>query len=190
MACQALSRCAFSLSIPLKPLFATAAGRPTTRTIPRPSWPLCALRKQSVALHKSCSSSGLSYTPNAYWSTWWPTPVIPPRSPSPRTRTMRNPRTRSKIATDVPGRPFDNTLVDMSHYEKEENQARAKTLTEYRHTRGVATEADPGHMEDGEDGVQDMEGSEGALTMPEKNAKLIEELAEESMDVVGSYGKT
>jgi hypothetical protein len=44
-------------------------------------------------------------------------------------------------------------------------------------------------MEDGEDGVQDMEGLEDVRTVPEKDAKLIEELAEESMDVVGSDGK-
>jgi hypothetical protein len=53
----------------------------------------------------------------------------------------------------------------------------------------IATEVDPGHMEDGEDGVQDTEGLEGVRTVPEKGAKLIEELAEESMDVVGSDGK-
>jgi fructose-bisphosphate aldolase, class II len=94
-----------------------------------------------------------------------------------------------KIAADVPGSPFDNILVNTSHYEKEENLAKAKALAEYRHARGIATEADPGHMEDGEDGVQDMEGLEGLLTMPEKDAKLIEELAEESTDVVGSDGR-
>jgi fructose-bisphosphate aldolase, class II len=94
-----------------------------------------------------------------------------------------------KIAADLPGCPFDNILVDMAHYEKEENLAKAKALTEYRHARGIATETDPGHMEDGENGVRDMEGLEGVLTMPEKDAKLIEELAQNSVDVVGSDGR-
>ena len=45
-----------------------------------------------------------------------------------------------KTAADVPGCPFGNILVDMSHYEEEENLVKAKTLTEYRHARGIATE--------------------------------------------------
>lgn len=44
-------------------------------------------------------------------------------------------------------------MVDMSHFEKGENLAKTAELTAYSHERGIATEAEPGRMEGGEDGV-------------------------------------
>jgi fructose-bisphosphate aldolase, class II len=76
-------------------------------------------------------------------------------------------------AADMPGCPFDSIMVDMSHYEKEENLEKTKILTEYCHTRGIATEAEPGRMEGGEDGVQDTGDLEGVLTTPEEAMKFV-----------------
>ena len=59
----------------------------------------------------------------------------------------------------VDGTPaFDSIMVDMSHFEKEENLARTKELVAFCHESGIATEAEPGRIEGGEDGVQDKIG--------------------------------
>lgn len=63
--------------------------------------------------------------------------------------------------------PFDSIMVDMSHHEKEENLAKTKELVEYCHARGIATEAEPGRLEGGEDGVADTVDLQGVLTTPE-----------------------
>jgi len=42
----------------------------------------------------------------------------------------------------------------MSHYEKDENLQLTKELTEYCHARGIITEAEPGRINGGEDGVK------------------------------------
>ena len=44
-------------------------------------------------------------------------------------------------------------MVDMSHYDKEENLAKTKELVALCHEQGIATEAEPGRIEGGEDGV-------------------------------------
>ncbi|KAI4852746.1 aldolase [Aureobasidium sp. EXF-8845] len=62
--------------------------------------------------------------------------------------------------------PFDSIMVDMSHHEKQENLAKTKELVEYCHARGIATEAEPGRLEGGEDGVADTVNLEGVLTTP------------------------
>lgn len=64
--------------------------------------------------------------------------------------------------------PFDSIMVDMSHYEKEENLAKTKELVKYCHERGIAAEAEPGRIEGGEDGVMDTEGLEGSKTTMEE----------------------
>ncbi|TIA37080.1 aldolase [Aureobasidium pullulans] len=69
--------------------------------------------------------------------------------------------------------PFDSIMVDMSHQEKEENLAKAKELVEYCHARGIATEAEPGRLEGGEDGVADTVDLEGVLTTPEDVEQFI-----------------
>lgn len=60
--------------------------------------------------------------------------------------------------------PFDSIMIDMSHYEKEKNLAKTAELVKYCHERGIATEAEPGRIEGGEDGVMDTEGLEGSKT--------------------------
>ena len=63
---------------------------------------------------------------------------------------------------------FDSIMVDMSHYEKEENLAKTKELVSLCHTQGIATEAEPGRIEGGEDGVKDTAELEGMMTTPEE----------------------
>ncbi|CAG8906095.1 unnamed protein product [Penicillium nalgiovense] len=55
-----------------------------------------------------------------------------------------------RYAADLGG--FDSIMVDMSHYEKAENLSLTRELVEYCHARGIATEAEPGRIEGGEDG--------------------------------------
>lgn len=71
--------------------------------------------------------------------------------------------------------PFDSIMVDMSHHEKAENLAKTKELVEYCHERGIATEAEPGRIEGGEDGISDTLDLSGLLTT-----------AEEAMDFIGT----
>ncbi|CVK96804.1 related to fructose-bisphosphate aldolase [Fusarium mangiferae] len=89
--------------------------------------------------------------------------------------------------------PFDSIMVDMSHYEMEENLAKTKELVEYCHTRGIATEAEPGRIEGGEDGIADTADLEGALTTSEQVedfiATGIDFLAPAFGNVHGEYGK-
>ncbi|TKA64879.1 hypothetical protein B0A55_09732 [Friedmanniomyces simplex] len=69
----------------------------------------------------------------------------------------------------VDGTPaFDSIMVDMSHYEKEENLRRTKELVALCHERGIATEAEPGRIEGGEDGVKDTAELEGMMTTAEE----------------------
>lgn len=63
---------------------------------------------------------------------------------------------------------FDSIMVDMSHFEKEENLARTKDLVAHCHARGIATEAEPGRIEGGEDGVKDTAELEGMMTTAEE----------------------
>jgi len=70
--------------------------------------------------------------------------------------------------------PFDSIMVDMSHYEKDENLRLTKELTAYCHERGIATEAEPGRIEGGEDGVKDTADLEGILTTPEQAHEFME----------------
>ena len=62
---------------------------------------------------------------------------------------------------------FDSIMVDMSHHEKEENLALTKELVALCHSKGIATEAEPGRIEGGEDGVKDTAELEGMMTTAE-----------------------
>ncbi|KAJ0383868.1 hypothetical protein COL922a_009560 [Colletotrichum nupharicola] len=88
--------------------------------------------------------------------------------------------------------PFDSIMVDMSHYEMEENLAKTKELVAYCHARGIATEAEPGRIEGGEDGIADTADLEGALTTEEQVedfvATGIDFLAPAFGNVHGEYG--
>ncbi|TAQ89000.1 hypothetical protein B7494_g2686 [Chlorociboria aeruginascens] len=88
--------------------------------------------------------------------------------------------------------PFDSIMVDMSHHEKEENLRLTKELTEICHERGIATEAEPGRIEGGEDGLQDTADLEGVLTSAEQALEFvstgIDFLAPAFGNVHGEYG--
>jgi fructose-bisphosphate aldolase class II len=88
--------------------------------------------------------------------------------------------------------PFDSIMVDMSHYEKAENLSKTAALVEYCHARGIATEAEPGRIEGGEDGIADTADLESILTTPEEVAEFIDTgvdfLAPVFGNVHGEYG--
>lgn len=87
---------------------------------------------------------------------------------------------------------FDGIMVDMSHHEKEENMAKTKELTTYLHERNIITEAEPGRINGGEDGVQDTGSLEAILTSPEQAEEFlalgIDWLAPAFGNVHGNYG--
>lgn len=80
----------------------------------------------------------------------------------------------------------------MSHHSREENLAKTKELVEYCHERGIATEAEPGRIEGGEDGVADPVNMQGVLTTPEEVEDFIatgvDFLAPAIGNVHGEYG--
>jgi fructose-bisphosphate aldolase class II len=60
--------------------------------------------------------------------------------------------------------PVDSVMVDMSHYDEEENLEKTKILAKECHEKGIAVEAESGRIEGGEDGIADtgdLEGSSG-----------------------------
>ncbi|KAL8674965.1 MAG: hypothetical protein Q9168_000668 [Polycauliona sp. 1 TL-2023] len=87
---------------------------------------------------------------------------------------------------------FDSIMVDMSHFEKEENLSKTKELVQYCLDRGIATEAEPGRIEGGEDGVKDTADLKGMLTSPEEAQQFVDTgiswLAPAFGNVHGSYG--
>lgn len=89
---------------------------------------------------------------------------------------------------------FDSIMCDMSHYEKEENLKLTRELSDYCHERGIASEAEPGRIEGGEDGIAstDAEELEGVLTTAEQALEFvatgIELLAPAIGNVHGEYG--
>ncbi|KAK1141846.1 hypothetical protein N8T08_008359 [Aspergillus melleus] len=93
-------------------------------------------------------------------------------------------------AADLGG--FDSIMVDMSHYEKAENLALTRELVRYCNERGIATEAEPGRIEGGEDGVADTVDLEGLLTTPEESQEFVDTgidwLAPAFGNVHGEYG--
>lgn len=87
---------------------------------------------------------------------------------------------------------FDSIMVDMSHYDKEENLRLTKELTDYCHARGIATEGESGRINGGEDGVADTAALEGILTSPDEAQKFVDTgidwLAPAFGNVHGEYG--
>lgn len=88
--------------------------------------------------------------------------------------------------------PFDSIMVDMSHHEKAENLAKTAELVKYCQERRIATEAEPGRIEGGEDGVMDTEGLEGSKTTIEEAEDFVctgvDFLAPAIGNVHGEYG--
>lgn len=95
-----------------------------------------------------------------------------------------------KLAAD--SLPVDSIMVDMSHHEKAENLSKTRKWVSYCHERGIATEAEPGRIEGGEDGVADTVDMEGMLTTPEEIEEFIDTgvdfLAPAIGNIHGEYG--
>ena len=93
-------------------------------------------------------------------------------------------------AADLAG--FDGIMVDMSHYEREENLQLTKELVHYCNERGIITEAEPGRINGSEDGVADTGDMEEILTSPEEAEDFvscgIDWLAPAFGNVHGQYG--
>ncbi|KAI1487983.1 ketose-bisphosphate aldolase [Biscogniauxia mediterranea] len=90
--------------------------------------------------------------------------------------------------------PFDSIMVDMSHHEMAENLARTRSLVAHCNARRVTTEAEPGRIEGGEDGIADTADLDlaGALTTEQQvddfAATGIDFLAPAFGNVHGEYG--
>ncbi|KAL3479966.1 ketose-bisphosphate aldolase [Aspergillus californicus] len=81
--------------------------------------------------------------------------------------------------------PFDSIMVDMSHYEKEDNLHKTAQWVRHCNERQIATEAEPGRIEGGEDGVMDTAGLEACMTTPEE----VEEFVATGVDALApSFG--
>lgn len=94
-----------------------------------------------------------------------------------------------KRAADL---PFDSIMVDMSHYEKETNMRTTRELVQYCNERKKITEAEPGRIEGGEDGVMDTAGLEACMTTAEEVDEFVntgvDVLAPAFGNVHGEYG--
>lgn len=88
--------------------------------------------------------------------------------------------------------PFDSIMVDMSHFDKEENLSKTAKWVRYCHERQAATEAEPGRIEGGEDGMMDTAGLEAAKTTPDEVDQFVatgvDVLAPAFGNVHGEYG--
>jgi fructose-bisphosphate aldolase class II len=87
---------------------------------------------------------------------------------------------------------FDGIMVDMSHYEREENLKLSKELVQFCNERGIITECEPGRINGTEDGILDTADLEEILTTPEQAEEFvslgIDWLAPAFGNVHGSYG--
>lgn len=88
--------------------------------------------------------------------------------------------------------PFDSIMVDMSHYEMDENLSKTRELVAFCNKHNITTEAEPGRIEGGEDGIADTADLEGALTTADQVedfiATGIDFLAPAFGNVHGDYG--
>ncbi|KAJ5737919.1 fructose-bisphosphate aldolase [Penicillium malachiteum] len=92
---------------------------------------------------------------------------------------------RANIIKRAADLPFDSIMVDMSHYEKEINLKMTHELVQYCNEREKSTEAEPGRIEGGEDGVMDTVGLEVCMTTAEE----VDELVSTGVDVLAlSFG--
>ena len=87
---------------------------------------------------------------------------------------------------------YDSIMIDMSHFEKRDNLAKTKELVEFCHERGIVTEAEPGRIQGGEDGVADTAELEAIMTTPVEALEFVDTgidwLAPAFGNVHGSYG--
>ena len=87
---------------------------------------------------------------------------------------------------------YESIMIDMSHHDAEENFVRTRELVAYCRERGVVTEAEPGRIEGGEDGVVDPGALEGLMTDAIQARRFVDTgidwLAPAFGNVHGSYG--
>ena len=87
---------------------------------------------------------------------------------------------------------YDGIMVDMSHFERDENMRLSKELVKYCNERGIITECEPGRINGTEDGIQDTVDLDEVLTTPEQAEEFvalgIDWLAPAFGNVHGSYG--
>ncbi|KAK5097446.1 hypothetical protein LTS08_006858 [Lithohypha guttulata] len=76
--------------------------------------------------------------------------------------------------------PFDSIMVDMSHYEHEENLRKTRELTKLCHERGIAVEAESGRINGGEDGIADTGELGALLTSPDE----VEDFLDADIDIL------
>ncbi|KAL4978652.1 ketose-bisphosphate aldolase [Aspergillus desertorum] len=88
--------------------------------------------------------------------------------------------------------PFDSIMVDISHYEKEENLRKTRYWVRHCNERHIVTEAEPGRIEGGEDGVMDTAGLAARFTTTEEVDEFVatgvDTLAPSFGNVHGEYG--
>ncbi|ERS98279.1 tagatose 1,6-diphosphate aldolase [Sporothrix schenckii 1099-18] len=93
-------------------------------------------------------------------------------------------------AADLGG--FDGIMLDMSHYDKEENLRLTRELVAYCNARGIVTEAEPGRINGVEDGIEDTGDMDEILTGPAEAEDFvacgIDWLAPAFGNVHGVYG--
>ncbi|KAG9242846.1 ketose-bisphosphate aldolase [Calycina marina] len=96
---------------------------------------------------------------------------------------------------------FDSIMVDMSHYEKDEDLEKTVRITRMLHERGIATEVEPGRINKGDGGamggrgwIRDTGDLEVLLTTGEEASRFvatgIDFLAPAFGNVHGKYGGT
>nr|OQO24398.1 hypothetical protein B0A51_05778 [Rachicladosporium sp. CCFEE 5018] len=87
---------------------------------------------------------------------------------------------------------FDGIMVDMSHYERDENLRLSRELVQYCNARGIITECEPGRINGSEDGIADTVNLDEVLTTPEQAEEFvalgIDWLAPAFGNVHGNYG--
>ena len=88
--------------------------------------------------------------------------------------------------------PFDSIMIDMSHHSKADNLSKTTELVAYCHEHGKATEAEPGRIEGGEDGISDTADLTGLMTTYEETQQFVESgvdfLAPAFGNIHGEYG--
>ncbi|EXK24472.1 hypothetical protein FOMG_18806 [Fusarium oxysporum f. sp. melonis 26406] len=88
--------------------------------------------------------------------------------------------------------PFDSIMVDMSHYDHDENLEKTKVLTRICHGHGIAVEAESGRINGGEEGIADTGSLEALFTTPREVedflAAEIDLLAPSIGNIHGDYG--
>ncbi|KAI0544371.1 tagatose-bisphosphate aldolase [Xylaria curta] len=88
--------------------------------------------------------------------------------------------------------PFDSIMIDMSHLSKDENLKKTMELVSYCSVRGKATEAEPGRIEGGEDGIANTVDLSGLMTSATEAQQFIDAgvhiLAPSFGNVHGEYG--